>query len=278
MRRIIAIAASIASIGIGTLLLAGYVRGAEERALAGEELVGVLVLDEPVGQGEPSDALAGNVRMELVPAKVRTEGAVGDLSVLSGLVASVDLLPGEQVTESRFVDPATLAVYVPAEPPPGTIEVTLSLSPERALGGRLAPGATVSLFASFDPIDVSAAEPGATGEIETFDADGNPIYVGSTGDEANAPRTPNSTHLILQGLLVTNVQVEQLPPAGEDGAPGETPALAPTGNLLVTLAAVPADAEKIVFTAEHGFVWLANETDDVVIGDTEIQTRETIYR
>lgn len=279
MRRIIAIAASVALIGAGTLLLVSYVRGAEKRALEGEELVGVFVLDEPVAQGEPADALAGNVRMELIPTKVRAEGAVSDLGDLSGLVAAVDLLPGEQVVEPRFVDPEALAVYVPVAPPSGTLEVTLSLSPERAIGGRLAPGTRVSLFASFDPLDVSSVEPGAEGTgIQDFDTDGNPVYVGSTDEGESTARTPNSTHLILHGLLVTNVQVEQLPPASEDGPAGDAPALAPTGNLLVTLAARPEQAEMIIFTAEHGFIWLGAQAGEIDGASTEIQTRETIYR
>jgi hypothetical protein len=79
--------------------------------------------------------------------------------------------------------------------------------------------------------------------------------------------------------LVTNVQVEQLPTSpGEDGAGADVPDLAPTGNLLVTLAVLPAEAEKVVFTAEHGFVWLVADDEDSLVQGTSIQTRETVYR
>jgi pilus assembly protein CpaB len=158
--------------------------------------------------------------------------------------------------------------------------VTLSLSPERAVGGQLVPGDTVSVLASFDPFNVDYVEPGEAVDAGGIDGNGDPIFIGSTGDEDGPGlRTPNSTHLILHGVVVTNLQVERRPTAAENDADNaDVPDLAPTGNLLVTLAVQPADAERIVFTAEHGFVWLAADDEDISVIDTSIQTRESIYR
>jgi len=274
VRRIIGIVASVALLGAGTLLLIGYVKGAEERALAGEEVVEVLVVDREVTAGSGPAELAEAVRLEQVPAKVRVDGALADLSAVQGKVVSVDLLPGEQLTSSRLADPEEMMVHRAVEAPEGTIRVTLSLSPERAVGGQLVPGDTVGVVASFDPFDVATVEPGAVIEGEG----GEVVYVGSTAEgEPSGLRTPNSSHLILLGVVVTNVQVEQLP-AAPDAAATDAPDLAPTGNLLVTLALLPADAEKVVFTAEHGFVWLVGDDGTAVDDDTAIQTRETVYR
>jgi len=262
VRRIIGIVASVALLGAGTLLLVGYVRGAEDRALAGEELVSVMVVDEAIEAGISVEEIAESLRVEQVPVKVLVEGAISDIAGLSGMVTAADLLPGEQLTAARFADPVSLLVHEPVEQPPGTVRVTVSLSPERAVGGQLIPGDTVGVIASFDPFDVTSAEPG-----EVIDGEGGvgvPIYVGST-------------HLILMGVVVTNVQVEQLPVSPED-ATADVPDLAPTGNLLVTLAVAPADAEKVVFTAEHGFLWLVSDDETTVDDDTAIQTRETVYR
>ncbi|MCB2224113.1 MAG: hypothetical protein KQH83_08060 [Actinobacteria bacterium] len=274
MRRIIGIVASVALLAVGALLLIGYVRGAEERALAGEEVVDVLVVDREVAAGATVDEISGAVRIEQVPAKVRVDGALGDLSGMQGMVAAVDLLPGEQVTATRLASPEALMVHQAVEAPAGTVRVTVSLSPERALGGQVVPGDLVGVMASFDPFDVTTVEPGEVIEGEG----GEVIYVGSTAEgEPTGLKTPNSTHLILLGVLVTNVQVEELPTAPE-GATGDLPDLAPTGNLLVTLALTPADAEKVVFTGEHGFVWLVGDDGSAVDDDTVIQTRETVYR
>jgi len=271
--------ASIALVGVGILLLVGYVSGAEERALAGEELVGVLVVDQEIEEGASVEDITDAVRFEQVPAKVRVEGAVDGLEDLTGLVAGSSLLPGEQITAARFTDPVSLLVHQPVERPPGTVQVTVSLSPERAVGGQLVPGDTVAVIASFDPFDVTFVEPGEVIDGGDGQGEGPPIYLGSTGEEeSNGLRTPNSTHLILHGIVVTNLQVEQLPTAPVEGSTDDVPDLAPTGNLLVTMAVTPADAEKIVFTAEHGFLWLAADDEDISVDDASIQTRGSVYR
>ena len=276
MRRIIGIVASVALLGAGTLLLVGYVRGAEDRALAGEELVSVMVVDEAIEAGVSVGEIAESLRVEQVPVKVLVEGAISDIAGLSGMVTAVDLLPGEQLTTARFADPVSLLVHEAVEQPPGTVRVTVSLSPERAVGGQLIPGDTVGVIASFDPFNVTSAEPGEV--IDGEGGEGVPIYVGSTAEgEPAGLKTPNSSHLILMGVVVTNVQVEQLPVSPED-ATADVPDLAPTGNLLVTLAVAPADAEKLVFTAEHGFLWLVSDDETTGDDDTAIQTRETVYR
>ena len=55
------------------------------------------------------------------------------------------------------------------------------------------------------------------------------------------------------------------------------PAEAPAGDLLVTMAVTPADAERLVFTAEFGNVWLAAEGADVPEDGTSVQTRGSVY-
>jgi pilus assembly protein CpaB len=276
MRRVVGIIGAVAVAALGTMLLVGYVRGAEQRALAGEELVDVLVVDHAISQGTPAGLLQGDVRLEQVPTKVRADDAVSDLSLLGDLVTGAELLPGEQVLASRFVAADTLEDHDRIEAPPELLEVTISISPERALGGQLIPGDLVAVVASFDPFQLNTVEPSelAPGEI----IDPNEIFLGTSEDgESNSVQSPNATHLILHKMLVTSVQVEQLPRTGED-IPEDAPALAPTGNLLITLAGTANDVERIVFTAEHGFLWLAAEGEDAPEPITPIQTRATIYR
>lgn len=275
MRRVIGIVGAIAVAALGTLLLVGYVRGAEDRALAGEELVEVLVVDQPIAQGMPASLLSDSVRLERVPLKVRAEGGVSDLSTLSDLVAGTDLVPGEQIVESRFVAAESLATQARIEAPPDALEVTITLSPERALGGQLVPGDVVAVIASFDPFDLNTFEPSDLGPGEVIDP--SEIFLGTSADGGSSVRSPAATGLILHKILITSVQVEQVPRAATEDLPENAPALAPTGNLLITLAA-PADAvARIVFTAEHGFIWLAAEGPDVPDTATSIETRSTVY-
>jgi len=279
MRRVIAIVAALALAGLGTFLLVRYIQGAEARALAGEVLVEVLVVDQPIEAGTPAEELTDRVRAERVPTKVAAAGAVDDLTSLEGQVAAIALLPGEQLVADRFVD---LEAYQgidggpKVEVPADLLQVTLSLSPERVVGGELRPGDIVAVFASFDPFALNSVEPTGLAPDEI------PVLVPDEGTEEEPTQarqqTPNSTKIILHSVLVTNLQAEELPrTVSEEEAVAGAPDLAPTGNLLVTLALEPVDAERLVFTAEHGRVWLALEGDDVDDSDTPVQTRVSIY-
>ncbi len=280
MRRLIAIIVALVLAGVGTFFLVGYVRGAEDRALAGELVVEVLVVDEAIAAGTPAEELTGQVRLEQVPTKVAAVGAVGDLSALEGQVAAIDLIPGEQLVADRFLAVEdyqdSLGGGAKVEVPESLLQVTISLTPERVVGGELQPGDLVAVFASFDPFRLSSVEPSGldSGEI--------PVLVPDDGTEEQTGQaglmTPNSTKIILYGVLVTNLQAEELPrTVDQEEAAAGAPDLAPTGNLLVTLALDPDDAARLVFTAEHGFVWLALEGSETSSSGTAVQTRVSIY-
>jgi pilus assembly protein CpaB len=245
-KRILGVVAAVLVAAVGTAFLVAFVRGAESRALAGEETVDVLVVNEQVEKGTPADELEDHLRSERVPVKVRADGSVTDLDSLDGKVTSVALMPGEQLVEGRFLTPAQLAEDSGVDVPEGLQEVTVSLEPQRAVGGQIAPSDRVGLLASFSP-DV----------------------------------LPYNTKLVINQLLITNVQVEQLPQQtgeGEDeDADGSTPDLAPTGNLLVTLAVDVPQVERIVFAAEHGTVWLTSQNDDTDEGGSTVRDPENIY-
>jgi pilus assembly protein CpaB len=268
---------SIALAALGTFVLVRYVQGAEERALAGEETVEVLVVNTAVPRGSAAGDLNGKVDAVLVPAKVQAPGSVGDLAVLEGTYAAVDLVPGEQLLASRFVSAEEFVAADDFAVPDGLLAVTLSLSPDRALGGELHPGDEVAVIASFDPFTISEEETrDAQVGVRIEEAIDTTIQESEEG--VTERKTPSSTHLIIHGALVTNVQVERLPAATDEASAEQSGLeLAPTGNLLVTLAMEPVDVERTVFTAEFGLIWLAHESDTPVDEPTEIQTRATIY-
>lgn len=276
MRKALGITAALVVAALGTLLLVTYVQNAEERALAGEEIVEVLVVDRPITRGTPAAVLESSVRTERVPVKVFADGGVSDLATLGDQVASTDLVPGEQLVSSRFASAEAVLAREAVEIPTGFVAVTLSLSPERAIGGRLVPGDHVAVVASFTPFNLNTFEPSglAPGEI----IDPAELFIGSTEEDAARGQTPTATQFILRNVLVANIQIEQLPRATLEDLPEDSPALAPTGNLLVTLAAPPEDIERLIFTAEHGFVWLGTESPPISEPNTDIVTRRNIYR
>jgi pilus assembly protein CpaB len=243
-RRVIGVVAAVLLAAVGTLALVGYVRGAEARSLAGEETVEVLVVKDQIDRNTPTEELADLVATERVPAKVRAANGVASLDDLDGQVAAVDLMPGEQLVTTRFATPAQLAEQSGVDVPDGLQEVTVSLEPQRAVGGQIGPGDLVGLLASF-----------------VWDDD---------------PK--NTTKMNHQQVLVTNVQVEQLPATPADGETEEnTPDVAPTGNLLVTLAVDVEQAERIVFVAEHGTLWLTAQDEDTDQGGSTVREPGNIY-
>jgi pilus assembly protein CpaB len=248
-RKLTALLAAIVCALVGTLMLVGYVRTAEARALEGEELVDVLVVTDTIAAGTPADEIGSKIETEQVPAKVRADGAVTDIDDIEGLVASVALLPGEQLVAERFAAPT-------ARPgvPEGMLEVTVRLDPERAVGGQIVAGDTVAVLASFDPFDVDTA-----------------------GDGADT-KTPNSTGLILHKVVVTKVQLTEDRLRKDDEEEDEVTDAAPAGNILVTLAMNADAVQRVVFAAEHGFIWLSAEPSDASEASLPIVTLAGMYR
>lgn len=263
VRRLLGITAAVVLAAVGSLLLVSYVRSAEARALAGEEVVEVLVATNDVPKGTSAEELADLVTTEQVPVKVRAVGSVADLDTLEGTVTAVDLVAGEQLVKPRFVTPEALSEESRIEVPDGLQEVTLSLAPQRAMGGKVQPGDTVGLFASFEIDDEREDE-----------------QIAAEDREAYRQRLSDTAKMILHKLLVTNVQWEQVPatPAeGEEPATGGGVELAPTGNLLVTFAVNVDQAERMVFTAEHGTIWLSAEPETASEAGSLLRTPGNIY-
>ncbi len=226
-RKMMGIIASVVMAAVGTGLLIAYVRSAEDRALNGENAVDVLVVTETIPKGTKAEDVAAKVKKEQVPSKVLAQGAVADLRSLNGLVAGGEMLPGEQVVQSRF---AAAAATVMATPAPGSLKVTVAMDALRAIGGQIRAGDSVGVVASFTE--------------------------------------PETSHLILQKVPVTDVRTE----AGV-AVTGKPDGTAVTGRLWVTLAVDAPSVERVVFAAEHGTMWLAWEPKDANEAGTKVQTR-----
>jgi pilus assembly protein CpaB len=237
-RKPVALLAAVALALIGTLLLVTYVTSAKDRAVAGEELVPVLVLTSDIKAGTPASELASHVKTEQVPAKVKSDSAVTSIQELGSSVASVSLVSGEQLVSTRF---SAVAASGRAAAPDGLLEVTIPLEPQRALGGQLQAGEKV-------------------GVVITVDDDGS---------------GKATTHLVLHKIVVTSVQVSQTDSNKSDDKATKA---APTGTLFVTLAVDAASVEKIVFAAEKGHIWLAAEPDSANTEGTQIQRQDSVLR
>src|SRR5918998_3869695 len=151
--------------------------------------------------------------------------------------------PGEQLLASRFIDPALLADPNAVKIPKGMQELSIALESQRVLGGELKPGATVGVFVSL----------------------------------AKEDERPAQTHLVLHKVLVSKVQ-RGASAQQQEGAGGDNGTGLPEGGLMVTLAVTAPSAEKIVFGAEHGKIWLSLEPAGADVAGTRVVTESSVYR
>ncbi len=273
-RKIIGIAVALVLAVIGTLALVAYVENAKDNAVQEEAQVMVFVVTDTIRQGATLSEVRSAVALTEIPARLQAADAITDLDdVADGLVAGVELLPGEQLLESRLVDAASL---VRVEVPEGLQELTLALSPERAVGADLEAGDLVGVVLSFAPFDIGVAQTDDTNPDST--------------DTAAAAQTPNTTHLTLSNILVTGVQYSQedsqrVSEVQTAAADGETDATtlaatvdeAPGQQLLITLALSSPEVEQIVFAAEFGLIYLTGQNADTDIEGTRIVTLSQVY-
>jgi pilus assembly protein CpaB len=235
---------------IGTFTIVAYVRGANSRALDGQKTVDVYVVQSSIAAGTPVDKLGDHVRRLAIVKQVEANGAITDLAQLKGRVAGAELVPGEQLVQARFVDASAYrAAAEGVSIPDGMLETTVVLDPERALGGLITAGMHVGVTASFDDKNNATAE----------------------------------THMILNSVLVTNVQLTpqgsgsssfgSSSGAGASAASNDKPGMAAGGRVYVTLALSAPDAERVIFAAERGSLWLSNEPGNANSSGTKIVTR-----
>jgi pilus assembly protein CpaB len=271
MRRVVTLAAAVVLAAVGTILLVLYVRGAEERALRGQELASVYVVSEPVGRGASLETVRRSVTLTELPVFAVAGGAVSNLEVLEGRVPAVNLIVGEQLIAQRFVVPEDIDVDTRIEVPPDLLQFTIQLSPQRTIGGMLRPGDLVAVIASFDPFTLTGVDPDTDSDFDlpviSIDPEAGEIDEGAM----IVGRTPSATRVLLNKVMVTGVQHQTEDDVGTDRT-------SPGGNLLVTLAATAEDAERILFTMEFGRIWLARQDADSPEPETEVLTRLNIFR
>jgi len=270
-RRIIGIAAALLMAIIGTVALVGYVQSAKDKAVADESLVDVYVVDKLVPKGAEPDTIKSSVSVEHIPSRLKQSGAITNLDAVGTNVAAIDLQPGDQLLAARLVPKAQVTDAVADK-----VQISAVLAAERAVGGTLQKGDLVGVYLSFDPFDLDsggqiAESTPAVDPSAAIAADGTP-----TTTTAVPMKSPNTTRLEFQHVLVTNVQTTDAPVNGEaEDANGVAQV---TGlKYVVTLALSPEQSERFVFATEFGHVWLSNEPASVSDDGTRLVTLGNVY-
>jgi pilus assembly protein CpaB len=233
-QRMAGLAGSVALALIGTFGLVKYVQSARDKVVDAEVASKVYVATGNIKPGTTGAELAAKVEAVAVPVRLQAPGAITDLAQVEGLVNVTELLKGDQLVKARFDSAANTQSpeIALAGLLPGSNEMTLRLTPERALGGALRPGDTVSVVASFADNDK-----GVVGRSVTLF---NRVVIVRVQTDDSSRETSNE---------LTRTEVERKVVG------------APTEELLVTVAIDQTNLPKLAFAAEFGSIWLSFEPD-----------------
>ena len=227
-RRLTAVAVAGALAIVGALVLVFFVQSAEDRALEGEEVVEVLVVQEDIPAGTPVS--------EFERPRRGGEGAGQGRQRRRR---------GRHLPAGRPRRGPEAPRRATSSPPPGSRPPRRSR--RRGRRSRCPPGCSRSPSPSI-PSDRSAApcQPGDTvAFISSFTPDGE------------------KTNIILHKLLVTNVQGAPSPrrSTAPDGTTESRPPL-PRARCWSRSPSTEPSAQRIAFTSEFGTIYLAREPAD----------------
>jgi pilus assembly protein CpaB len=218
---VITVAVVFAAVAAGAVFM--YVRGIEQQNRAEAQSVPVVVSKEDIPPGTKLNPLlsAGMFTSAEFPRTVLIRGVVTSLQQLQGQETSSPILAGEQISVARLRGEAEFGGGVLGIPPHHKA-VTVPLEMHRAVGGVLRAGDHVSVYTTFQEAEQTA---GAAGP----------------GD------VPGVTITLVPDVQVLHVAVPQSSGLGTSAA---------ANSLMVTLALRPGDAQRVVFAAERGQLWL----------------------
>lgn len=236
MKRILVLLVAVVTAAVGALGTLVYARSADQRALAGQEVVEVFVATREVPAGTTArDAVdRGLLQPATIAAKGVPDGALTEVTEeMSAQVAMSSIAPGEIVLARRFGTQTSgqTALVVPE----GMVAVTVQLSDPGRVGPFLRPGSEIAVY------HFTQAEPEAAGQ-------------GEAGQELTAEE--DLTRVLLPKVEVlavgnTTLGTAQTQP-GEEGQQAEQ---VPTA--LVTLALTPQDGQRLVHGVQTGTLYAA---------------------
>ena len=242
----------------GTVLLITYVQSADARAMAGTETSEVFVVQAAVPAGTAVSDLGGSVAKKALPKSTLTADSVTDLNSLGSKVTAVALVPGEQLLSSRLVEKESFLGPSRVAVPDGMQEISLKLPIERVVGGKISAGDTVGIFISLTDSSTNAA-----GQTSTQSA---------------------GTQLTFHKVLVTATQLSNGSPAQQsstqksDGSLSSGSNAQSDGTYLITVARNSVDAERLVYAAEFGKIYMSKEPTGATEGTSGVVDKTKVFR
>jgi pilus assembly protein CpaB len=268
-RKLTGVVASLVVAALGTVILLKSVNSDVKAAVPVpvEPTVSVLKVVKPIPKGALADTLGDSVTVAQVRVSERLADTVEAPAAIAGMVAAQELYPNEQIVRARFVSPVQAAAEEEAANPSpetsGLIGVWVALEPLQAMNGKIKTNSSVAVFATLSGVTPIRDNPGEP-----------------------SPLNPSSSLIIHKAIVLDCIGCEaEAPVAGAVPVPAPAPAdpaaagavpVAPT-MISVKLGVDAPAAERLVFSAKYGSLWLGSEDPFVVEANTKVIDRSNVY-
>lgn len=146
-RRSMLLIVAVLIAALGTTMIVLYVRGIDDRAAQGQELVEVLTASAVIEAGETVTAAqeAGKFEAREVRRDDMVAGALDTTESISDLVALGTVYPGEQIISDRFGSLGSIENLVI---PDDKMAISIELTDFERVAGFVNPGSEVAIFGS----------------------------------------------------------------------------------------------------------------------------------
>jgi pilus assembly protein CpaB len=248
-RRVLTVALALLLAVVGTGGVLAYVRQANNRALAGQKAVSVLVAGKLIPSGTTVAAAFrdGLLTSQKLPAAALPSDAMSSIPPsMSGLVLSADVQQGQLLLRPMLVTAAEVTSGLPI--PAGMVAVTVNLCLPEAVAGYVRAGSEVEVFSTYGPKATSL-----TATSNCTPPHGQQDY----GDV--------QTRVVLPRLHVLSVGPAAASTSGSSATSGSSmsgsstsgSSAASSADTLVTVAVSQANAGRLILLAETGLPYLA---------------------
>lgn len=225
-RRLALLIAAVLVAAVGTILVFVYVQRADDRAIADQEPVTVLVAKTAIAAGTRviDAANAGAFLSKELPQSAVAPGALSSTEPIKDQVALGTIFPGQQLLTGMFG--ATAASTSSIAIPPGQIAASFSFGDPQRVAGFVQPGSNIVIFLT-----------------------------------SSLDKNVSSTRVLLPKVTVIAVGPTTITPPA-DPAQANPEALP---RAMLTLALTQAQAQKLIFAQGNGTLYLGLLNDRSVI-------------
>jgi pilus assembly protein CpaB len=251
-------ALALALFGAAAVLV--YVSGAEERALAGKKVVGVLVAKKAIPAGTTGGSVRSGGLAELVrmPAETVPADALGRLDAgLDALVLTAGVQPRQLLLHGMFAAPerTTGGLVIPE----GKMAISVEMTAAGDVAGYVRPDTQVTVFDTFNLLK------GRTGVPS-----GDRLAEGHDNNRA--------TRVLLPRVQVLAVGPRRAAAAAESAAAAAEQEQEQERTLLITVAVNQDEAERLVHAAQTGTLYLGLLTDTTDVGPGPGVDNHSLFR